>query len=100
VRCTLHLDDPITEWLPADAAWKGLTGSYVLTLGPTSSIEPGSDHAFPTLTASVGAFTRLWIGARPAASLVISDSFECQPELAAAIDGVMRLPAPISDWDA
>ncbi|MDP6986604.1 MAG: hypothetical protein QGG74_01045 [Phycisphaerales bacterium] len=100
VRCTLHLDDPITEWLPADAAWKGLTGSYVLTLGPTSSIEPGSDHAFPTLTASVGALTRLWIGARPAASLVISDSFECQPELAAAIDGVMRLPAPISDWDA
>ncbi len=29
-----------------------------------------------------------------------SDQFECEPELCADLDRVMRLPTPISDWDA
>ncbi len=100
VRFNLQLHDPITEWLPADATWKGLAGSYVVTFGPKSSIESGSEDTLQTLAASVGAFTRLWIGARPAASLAISDQFECEPGLCIDLDRVMRLPTPISDWDA
>ncbi len=100
VRFTLQLHDPITEWLAADATWKGISGSHVVTLGPASSVEPGSDNSLPTLSTSVGAFTRLWIGAQPAASLAISDHFECEPELENALDRVMRLPTPNTDWDA
>jgi hypothetical protein len=100
VRFTLELTDPVAAHVPADAAWRGVAGRYTVTLGPASSIEEGGDDTLPVLTASVGAFTRLWIGARPAASLLITDDFTCAPELAAALDAVVRLPAPVGDWDA
>ncbi|MCH2140437.1 MAG: GNAT family N-acetyltransferase [Phycisphaerales bacterium] len=100
VQFNLELDDPIADWLPADAAWKGIAGSYRVTLGSSSNVEEGAEPSLPTVTATVGALSRLWIGARSAASLSISDDFRCAPELCDAIDRVMRLPRPITDWDA
>ncbi len=100
VRFNLELTDPIDRWLPDDATWRGLSGSYEVSLGPESSIAPAADAALPTLTASVGAFTRLWVGACRGASLSISDQFACEPQLCDALDDVMRLPRPVTDWNA
>ena len=98
IRFNLELTDPIDQWLSEDASWRGLAGTYTVTLGPHSSIEHGADPALDTLCASVGAWTRFWIGARPAQSLLISDEFECAESLATALDAVLRLPEPLGDW--
>ncbi|HEX2998947.1 MAG TPA: GNAT family N-acetyltransferase, partial [Armatimonadota bacterium] len=69
----LQLLDPIAPLLGKRAPWHGAGGEYVVSLGPASGAEPGYDAALPTLTASVGAFTRLWLGVRPASGLAITD---------------------------
>ncbi|MBN1286331.1 MAG: GNAT family N-acetyltransferase [Anaerolineae bacterium] len=99
VRFNLALSDPIGAHLPADAPWRGVGGDYVVTLGPESGAEPGTDAALPTLKASVGAFTRMWIGARPASSLAVTDDLGGPPDLIEALDWALCLPAPRPDWD-
>jgi hypothetical protein len=99
VRFNLRLIDAIEEYLSDDAPWRGVAGEYVVTLGAGSGAEPGRDASLPTLRASVGAFTRLWLGVRPAAGLAITDDLRGPPELLEALDGVLRLPEPHPDWD-
>ena len=69
------------------------------TLGPASSAEPGVDAGRPTLTASAGAFTRLWLGVRPATRLTVTDALAGPPELLEKLDYALRLPDPKPDWD-
>lgn len=95
----LSLFDPITQFLPADAPWSGIGGDYVVVLGPRSSIEPGRDDSLPSLNASVGAFTRMWIGVRPASGLAFTDQLSGPQSLLEAIDQILRLPEPKLDWD-
>ena len=71
----------------------------MVTLGPASGAEPGLDPALPTLTASVGAFTRMWLGVRPASGLAVTDDLAGPPELLEALDWALRLPQPKPDWD-
>lgn len=99
VRFHLHLDDPIAGFLDQDAPWRGTSGDYVVTLGPESEARPGEDARLPTLRASLGAFTRLWLGVRPATGLAVSDDLRGSPELLAALNETLRLPAPKIDWD-
>jgi hypothetical protein len=99
LRFGLRLTDPIADHLPEDAPWRGVAGSYVVTLGPTCHIEPGADAALPTLEASVNAFTRLWLGVRPAAGLAVTDQLRGPESLLAALDFAFRLPDPRPDWD-
>lgn len=99
VRFNLHLSDPIARYLEADAPWRGVGGDYVVTLGPTSGAEPGHTGALPTLTATVNAFTRLWMGVGPATGLAMTDRLAGPPELLAQLDGALRLPAPHLDWE-
>ncbi len=99
VRFNLRLTDPIETRLPDDASWRGVAGEYVVTLGPSSGATPGADTTLPTLTATVNAFTRLWIGVRPAYGLAITDDLEGPPELLEALDDVLRMPSPHPDWD-
>jgi hypothetical protein len=99
VRFNLHLTDPIARHLPDDAPWRGIGGDYTVTLGPSSQAEPGSDRSLPTLTASVNAFSRLWLGVRPATGLAITDELSGPAELLAALDATLRLPEPRPDWD-
>jgi hypothetical protein len=98
VRFNLELQDPIMRFLDDSAPWRGIGGSYVVTLGSESGSEQGHDNNLPTLKASVGAFTRLWLGVRPAYGLAVSDDLAGPPELLEQLDAVVRLPAPVIDW--
>jgi hypothetical protein len=99
VRFNLKLSDPIEKQLDDNTPWCGVAGDYVVTLGPSSSAERGADPTLPTLTASVGAFTRMWMGVRPASGLAITDDLTGPPDLLADLDRVLCLPEPRLDWD-
>lgn len=99
VRFNLKLHDPIAEYLPEDAPWRGVGGDYVITLGRESNAKPDTDDSLPTLTASVGAFTRLWLGVRPASGLAVSDNLTGPEDLLQTLDAVLCLPTPKTDWD-
>lgn len=94
----LALSDPIERYLPDDAPWRGVAGQYVVHLGEASSVVRDTDHALPTLQASIGAFTRMWFGVRPASGLMLTDELDGPPELIAALDKAFSLPEPQFDW--
>lgn len=99
LRFNLRLSDPIERYLDDEAPWRGLSGEYVVTLGPASGAEPGPAPGLPTLSASVGAFTRTWLGVRPASSLAVTDDLEGPADLLEGLDRLLRLPPPKPDWD-
>lgn len=99
VRFNLILADPIEMFLAPDTPWRGVAGSYVVTLGPESHAERGQAAGLPVLEASVGAFTRLWLGVRPPAGLAATDDLRASPGLIAGLERVLRLPEPHPDWD-
>ncbi len=98
LRFSLRLDDPLARYLSDDDGWHGAGGDYVVTLGAESSARPGLDAALATLTASVGALTRLWLGVRPATGLAVTDGLSGPPELLRALDRTLSLPPPRPDW--
>jgi hypothetical protein len=85
--------------LPSDAPWRGVAGEYVIELGPQCKAHPGTDPRLPTLRASVGAFSRLWLGVRSATSLSWTDELSGSPDLLAKLDHIPCRPSPASDWD-
>ena len=99
VRFNLDLTDPIARFLPPDAPWRGIGGRYTVTLGPSSRAAPGVEDGLPTLRASVGAFSRLWLGAVPASGLTLDGGFDAPPALVVALDETLCLPRPSPDWD-
>jgi len=99
LRFNLQLRDPIKRFLDDDALWQGIDGEYIVMLGPESATERGADPALPTLNASVGAFTRLWLGVQPATGLAVTDDLAGPPDLLARLDRLLRFPAPKPDWD-
>ena len=99
VRFQLTLTDPIADYLPPAAPWQGVAGDYVIEFGPKSSASRGSDPHLPVVRASIGAFSRLWLGVRSATSLSWTDDLSASPEVLEALDRALRLPAPASDWD-
>ncbi len=94
----LTLTDPLTRFLPAGAPWRGVGGDWVVTLGEPSAAQPGPGLGLPRLTCGVDAFTRLWLGVRPATGLACSDELAAPPSLLAALDEALRLPPPLRDW--
>ena len=99
VRFNLDLEDPIERFLDVSSPWRGVSGRYVVTFGPISSVTPGRDSSLATLHAGVGAFTRLWLGVRPATGLAVTDLLAGPPQLLAELDEALRLPEPRPDWD-
>ena len=99
VRFQLTLTDPIADYLPPAAPWQGVAGDYVIELGSKSSAVQGMDPHLPVVRASIGAFSRLWLGVRSATSLSWTDDLSASPEVLEALDRTLRLPAPASDWD-
>jgi len=99
VRFNLRLTDPIERLLDEKALWRGVAGDYVVTLGPSSRARRGRNSALPTLTASVNAFSRLWLGVRPASGLAVTDDLAGPAALLEQLDHVLLLPEPKPDWD-
>ncbi len=99
VRFNLRLSDPIAATLDEEAPWRGCAGDYIVTLGKSSGAEKGRDAALPTLAATVNAFTRLWLGVRPASGLAVTDDLAGPADLLDELDGALRLPEPKVDWD-
>ncbi len=91
--------DPITQYLPESAQWQGVGGTWRIELGETSRAERCEDSSLPTLRTSVGAFSRLWIGAASAEALSITDDFAADADLTKALDATIRLPQPQHDWE-
>ncbi len=99
VTFNLELKDPIKNYLEQDAPWQGISGSYIVTLGPESHATQGHDRSLPVLEASVGAFSRMWIGARPPTGLCVTDDLAGPEELIQKLDRILRLPNPRIDWE-
>ncbi len=101
VTFNLTLTDPLTALLPAGSEWRGVAGDWVVTLGPESCAQPGPHRAdLPTLRASVGTFTRLWLGVRPPTGLACTaGDLEASPGLLEGLERRLRLPEPQPDWE-
>ncbi len=99
LKFNLSLSDPIETVLEEDSNWKGVAGNYVVTVGNTCSAALGRDTSLLTLTATVGAFTRLWLGVRPASGLSYTDEIEAPQDLLHQLDEAFALPIPRNDWD-
>ncbi len=96
VRFNLTLEDPLADQLPTDAPWRGVGGDYVVSLGAESSAAPGHTDGVPLLRASVNSFSRLLWGVASATSLAVTDVFDAEPDLLAALDRAIHLPKPVT----
>ncbi|MFO7991686.1 MAG: hypothetical protein R6U61_05270 [Thermoplasmata archaeon] len=99
VRFNLKLKDPIEELLDEESPWRGISGDYIVTLGRDSRAVKGNKSNLPTLKASVGVFTRMWLGVQPATGLHITDELDGPVDLLKELDDVLRVPKPHPDWD-
>jgi predicted acetyltransferase len=97
VRCNLVLHDPVADHL--EGGWTGLGGDYTLTVSSPSTVVPGATDGLPTLTASINALSRLWLGVGSASRLARTDSLDGPVDLLAALDRAIRLPSPKAGWD-
>ncbi len=91
----LRLQDPMSV---RAEDWAGVGGDYTVRLGASSTIDEGLDPDLPVLEATVNAFTRLWLGVRPANGLALTDDLSGPAELLNALDDAFRLPVPRAGW--
>ena len=99
VTFQLELTDPIGAFLPESCVWETTAGSYVVTLGKTSSATRGKDNTLPVVSCSVNDLSRLWIGSASAEALATVGTLRANPELLTSIDNIVNLPSPNVDWD-
>ncbi len=99
IKFNLELNDPIENYLKIKSRWKGISGNYIITLGKHSKAEKGNNKGLQTLRASVGAFTRMWLGVRPASGLAVSDQLSAPEKLLEKLDMAFRIPDPKPDWE-
>jgi len=99
LRFNLELSDPLTPLLKDRQGWQGSGGKYVVELGPNSSGLAGFDADLPVLKATVGGFSRLWLGVQPATGIAITGELSGPDTLLEALDDVLALPNPHPDWD-
>lgn len=98
VECTfgLRLDDPLARL--DGSPWPGVGGDHTVRIGAEPSVDDGLAGEVPVLEASVGAFSRLWVGALPASSLVLTDELTGPDDLLTTLDAAVRLPTPADTW--
>lgn len=95
----LDLTDPVEHYLEASENWRGIAGRYIVRFGEESGATPGHSKKLPTLTASVNAFSRMWLGIRSASSLAITDKLAADQDLLVRLDASLRLPKPHTGLD-
>lgn len=98
LRFNAEISDPIEPYLEGEE-WRGESGTYVVELGVHCFAEKGRDETLPTLQASIGAFTRMWLGALPATGLAVGDALMGPTDLLDALDEAFRLPRPTPGWN-
>lgn len=104
VAFNLELSEPMEAYMAQHADlfegldWRGISGTYRVAFGKESHAEAGFDDGLPTLKTSIGAFTRLWLGVRPASGLAVTDELSGPPDLLLQLDEALRLPSPVTDW--
>lgn len=99
VHVQLLVSDPLDNLLPAEHSWRGVAGSYKVTIGESSSAVAGEDQSLPVLRCSVNALTRMLWGVAPPSSLAITDDFSADAEVLARLDAAIWLPTPHTGWD-
>ena len=99
VSFNLELTDPISEYLDGDSAWQGIGGDYNVRLGENCSAEPGHTTGLPLLRATVGGFSRLWLGCAGATAIALSGEIEAEQELLDTIQQCVNLPLPKTGWE-
>ncbi len=99
VRFGLRLSDPVEKYLDHDSPWRGVSGEYTVVLGPESSAVDGIRDNLPVMEASVGAFSRMWMGVRPATGIAVTDQLAGPSALLEELDRLIRIPSPRTDWD-
>lgn len=94
----LKLADPIEKYLSNEnVSWRGISGDYIVTLGKESVAHGGSNPKLPTLEASVGAFTRIWLGCDKVSRLKMTDDLKASEKLITDLDNILSLPLPYPD---
>jgi hypothetical protein len=99
LRFQLEVDDPLEALLDEGSDWRGVSGSYIVEIGPASHAAKGQEAGLPVLSCSVNAFTRLLWGVAKASSLAVTDSFSAPVDLLSALDRAIMLPVPHTGWD-
>ena len=95
----LIIKDPVTRFLPQDAPWFGCGGNYTIHFGETSTLKVGHTDGLETLSADIGAFSRLWLGSRTATALAVTSDFDGPDSLLSALDACICLQIPRFDWN-
>ena len=95
----LVVEDPIEQFLPKESPWKGCGGAYHVSLGEKSAMKKGPNAALETVTASIGDFTRFWVGVQSAEALNVTGRFEAPDALLRKLDRIHVVPQPAPDWD-
>lgn len=95
----LSLSDPISTYLEADQHWQGLSGDYTIHLGETCEAISGHSKNLPLMNASVGAFSRLWIGSASANAIATADDLKAEQSLLDQLDQTLALPLPKVGWE-
>lgn len=99
VEFQLEVTDPLEDLLPAKHDWRGVGGTYRVSLGPSSQAQPGVTTGLPVLRCSVGALSRLLWGVMPASSIALAEDLQAPAELISQLDEAIRLPRAIPGWD-
>jgi len=99
LQFNLNLSDPIEKHLDEKSSWRGCAGKYTISLGTESKAIHGFQAGLPILVADIGAFTRLWLGVRPATGLSVTDKLAGSISLLEDLDEAFCLPEPHPGWD-
>ncbi|MDP8220208.1 MAG: sterol carrier protein domain-containing protein, partial [Candidatus Stygibacter frigidus] len=98
LELNIKLTDPIEQYLPANSKWQGCSGEYTLHLGKKCSMTKGFKADLPVLSASINAFSRMWLGVKPASGLAYSDGLNANADLLKKLDNAFCLPEPQPGW--
>lgn len=99
LKFNLTLKDPITEFLSNEHSWNGIGGDYRVSLGADCKTAEGFEDSLPVLCASVGGFSRLWLGCANANALASSGEISGPQSLIDDLDKTLRMPIPKTGWD-
>jgi hypothetical protein len=95
----LELTDPISHYLNEESAWQGVSGDYTITLDENCSAASGCRPGLPLLKASVGGFSRLWLGCASAPAISLSGEIEGDQKLLDSIERSLCLALPKTGWE-